>query len=48
MEWLRAEVDTSNEKVGERVHSVFLDMSSKFLTQKLTIARIILKIPKRI
>ncbi|XBJ00850.1 hypothetical protein VPH35_020644 [Triticum aestivum] len=28
MEWLRAEVDTSNEKVGERVHSVFLDMSN--------------------
>ncbi|VAI08808.1 unnamed protein product [Triticum turgidum subsp. durum] len=28
MEWVRAEVDTSNEKVRERVHSVVLDMSN--------------------
>ncbi|XP_037449484.1 low affinity sulfate transporter 3-like [Triticum dicoccoides] len=28
MEWVRAEVDTSNQKVRERVHSVFLDMSN--------------------
>ena len=48
MEWVRAEVDTAYEKVGERVHSVFLDMSRKFLTEKLTIARMILKITKRI
>jgi hypothetical protein len=39
IEWVRAEVEASNEKARERVHSVVLDMSSKFLQRSFQLLR---------